>query len=66
MAEEGGGGGSSTGVVAILVIFIIVVVVGIFAWKGGLFGGRTTKINVNVGGSQPAPQQSQPAPRSSP
>jgi hypothetical protein len=62
MADEGG---SSTGIVAVLVIFVIVVVVAFFAWRGGLFGGRTTKINVNV--SAPQQQQSQPAaPRSSP
>jgi hypothetical protein len=61
MADEGGG---STGVVAVLVIFVIVVVLAFFAWRGGLFGGRSTKINVNVSAPQ---QQSQPAaPRSSP
>jgi hypothetical protein len=63
MAEENGGGGSSTGVVAVLVIFIIVIVAAFFAWRGGLFGGRKTQINVNVA----VPQSSQPAaPRSSP
>ncbi len=64
MADDGEGG-SSTGVVAVLVIFIIVVVLAILAWRGGLFGGRTTKINVNVA----VPQSSQPkpaAPQSSP
>ena len=43
-----GDGGSSTGVVAVLVIFIIVVVLAVLAWRGGLFGGKTTKVNVNV------------------
>lgn len=62
MADEGG---SSTGVVAVLVIFVIVIVLAFFAWRGGLFGGRGTKINVNV--TAPASQPSQPAaPRSSP
>ncbi|HEX3231781.1 MAG TPA: hypothetical protein VHQ95_22575 [Pyrinomonadaceae bacterium] len=42
------GGGSSTGVVAVLVIFIVVVVAAFFAWRGGLFGGKSTKVNVNV------------------
>ena len=43
-----GDGGSSTGVVAVLVIFIIVVVLAVLAWRGGLFGGKTTKVDVNV------------------
>lgn len=42
------GGGSSTGVVAVLVIFIIVVVAAFFAWRSGLFGGKSTKIDINV------------------
>jgi len=62
MADEGG---SNTGVVAVLVIFVIVVVLAVLAWRGGLFGGRSTKINVNV--AVPSSQPSQPAaPRSSP
>ena len=46
MAE--GDGGSSTGVVAILVIFIIVVVLAFLAWRGGMFGGKSTHVDVNV------------------
>ena len=46
MGDNGVGG--STGVVAVLVIFIIVVVAAFFAWRGGLFGGKSTKVNVNV------------------
>jgi hypothetical protein len=34
MGDNGGGG--STGVAAF------------FAWRGGLFGGKSTKVNVNV------------------
>lgn len=45
---DNGGGGSSTGVVAVLVIFLIVVIAAVFAWRGGLFGGKTTKVDVNV------------------
>ena len=45
---DNGGGGNSTGIVAVLVIFVIVVVLAILAWRGGLFGGRSTKVNVNV------------------
>lgn len=59
------GGGSSAGVVAVLVIFIIVIVAAFFAWRGGLFGGRSTKVNINVS----VPQSSTPrpaAPQSSP
>ena len=65
MAEDGGG--SNTGIVAVLVIFVIVIVAAFLAWRGGLFGGRSTRINVNVSAPQ-APQQQQPsaAPRSSP
>ena len=46
MADNGGS--SCAGVVAVLVIFIIAVVLAIFAWRGGLFGGKTTKVDVNV------------------
>jgi len=63
MAENGGGG--STGVVAVLVIFLIVIILAFLAWRGGLFGGRKTQINVNVAVPQSS-QPSQPAPRSSP
>jgi hypothetical protein len=50
MAEGngGGGGGSNTGVVAILVIFVIVILLAFFAYRGGLFGGRTNKVDINV------------------
>ena len=47
MGDNGGGGGS-TGVVAVLVIFIIVIVAAFFAWRGGLFGGKTNKVDINV------------------
>jgi len=46
MGDNGGGG--STGVVAVLVIFLIVVVAAFFAWRGGLFGGKTNKVDINV------------------
>lgn len=63
MAESSGGG--NTGVVAVLVIFLIVIILAFLAWRGGLFGGRKTQINVNVTTPQ-STQPSQPAPRSSP
>ena len=47
MADNGDGGGS-TGVVAVLVIFLIVIVAAFLAWRGGLFGGKKTQVNVNV------------------
>jgi hypothetical protein len=47
MGDNGGGGGSA-GVVAVLVIFVIVVVAAFFAWRGGLFGGKTNKVDINV------------------
>ncbi|HYW74585.1 MAG TPA: hypothetical protein VE961_26405 [Pyrinomonadaceae bacterium] len=46
MGDNSGGG--STGVVAVLVIFLIVIVAAFFAWRGGLFGGKTNKIDINV------------------
>jgi hypothetical protein len=39
---------SNTGVVAILVIFLIVIIAAFFAWRGGMFGGRTNKVDINV------------------
>lgn len=54
MADNGNGGGSSnTGVVAILVIFLIVLVALFFAWRGGVFGGGKTEVDINV----PAPSK---------
>jgi len=47
MADNGGGGGS-TGVVAVLVIFLVVIVLAFLAWRGGLFGRKSTTVNVNV------------------
>lgn len=61
---DNGNGGSSTGIVAVLVIFIIVVVLAVLAWRGGLFGGKSTKINVNV--AVPQSSAKPPAPQSSP
>lgn len=48
MGDDGGGGGGNAGVIAVLVIFIIVVVLGILAWRGGLFGGKKTQVDINV------------------
>jgi hypothetical protein len=62
---DNGNGGSNTGIIAVLVIFVIVIVLAVLAWKGGLFGGRKTQINVNVAVPQSSPQR-QPAPQSSP
>ena len=48
MAEEGGGSGS-VGVVAIVVIFVLIILVGVFLFRGRLFGGGgTQKIDVNI------------------
>ncbi len=51
MAE--GEGSGSTGVVAILVIFIIVVVLAFLAYRGGMFGGKSTNVDVEI--KTPAP-----------
>ena len=49
MAEEGGGGAGSVGIVAIIVIFVLVVLVGLYMFRGRIFGGGgTQKIDVNV------------------
>jgi uncharacterized membrane protein len=48
MGDDNGGGGGSTGVIAFLVIFLIVVVLAVLAWRGGLFGGKKTEVDVNV------------------
>lgn len=48
MAEEGGGG-SNTGIVAILAILVIVILVGLYVFRGRIFGGGgTQKIDVNI------------------
>ena len=49
MAEEGGGGAGNVGVVAILVIFVLVILIGLYMFRGRIFGGGgTQKIDVNV------------------
>lgn len=47
MGDNGGGGGNA-GVVAVLVIFVIVIVAAFLAYRGGLFGGKKTQVDVNV------------------
>ena len=48
MAEEGGGSGS-VGVVAIVVIFVLVILIGLYMFRGRIFGGGgTQKIDINV------------------
>ncbi len=48
MADEGGGSGS-VGVVAILVIFVLIILVGLFMFRGRIFGGGgSQKIDVNI------------------
>jgi hypothetical protein len=47
MAE--GEGGGSTGVVAIVAIFVLVILIGLFMFRGRIFGGGgTQKIDVNI------------------
>jgi len=45
---DNGNGGTSAGVVAVLVIFIVVVVAAFLAYRGGLFGGKKTQVDINV------------------
>jgi hypothetical protein len=56
---ENGGGGSNLGVVAMFLIFVIVIVLAFLAYRGGLFGGKKTQINVNV--NVPSGSQTKPA-----
>ncbi len=47
MAEDEGGG--SAGVVAIVAIFVLVILIGVFMFRGRIFGGGgTQKIDVNI------------------
>lgn len=48
MADGEGGGGGNAGVVAVLVIFVIVIVAAFLAYRGGLFGGKKTQVDINV------------------
>ena len=50
MAEEGeGAGGGGAAVVAILAIFVIVILIGLYMFRGRIFGrGGTQKIDVNI------------------
>jgi hypothetical protein len=49
MAEEGGGGAGSVGVVAIVVIFVLVILLGLYMFRGRIFGGGgSQKIDVNI------------------
>jgi hypothetical protein len=41
-------GGGSAGVVAVLVIFVIVILLIFLGWRGGLFGGKSNKVDINV------------------
>ena len=48
MADDGGGSGN-VGVVAIVVIFVLIVLVGLYMFRGRMFGGGgTQKIDVNI------------------
>jgi hypothetical protein len=47
MAE--GEGGGNAGVVAIVAIFVLVILIGLFMFRGRIFGGGgTQKIDVNI------------------
>ena len=57
MGDNGDSGGSA-GVVAVLVIFVIVVLAAAYIFRGRLFGGSSTKIDVNVSApAAPAPSK---------
>jgi len=47
MAEEGGSA-ANVGVVAIVVIFVLVILVGLYMFRGRIFGGGKQNIDVNI------------------
>jgi len=48
MADDSGGGSSSVGIVAVLVIFVVLIVGLFLAYRGGMFGGKKTQVDINV------------------
>jgi len=57
MGDNGDGGGSA-GVVAVLVIFVIVVLAAAYIFRGRLFGGSSTKVDIKVSApAAPAPSK---------
>lgn len=48
MADDNGGGSSSVGIVAVLVIFVVLIVGLFLAYRGGMFGGKKTQVDINV------------------
>jgi hypothetical protein len=57
MGDNGDSGGSA-GVVAVLVIFVIVVLAAAYIFRGRLFGGGSTKVDINVSApAAPAPSK---------
>lgn len=49
MAEEGSSSSSNIGVVAIIAIFVLVILIGLYVFRGRIFGGGgTQQIDVNV------------------
>jgi len=57
MGDNGDSGGSA-GVVAVLAIFVIVVLAAAYIFRGRLFGGSTTKVDVKISApAAPAPSK---------
>ncbi len=48
MGDDNGGGSGSVGIIAILVIFIVVVAALFLMYRGGVFGGKKTEVDINV------------------
>jgi uncharacterized membrane protein len=48
MGDDNGGGSGSVGIIAILVIFIVIVAALFLMYRGGVFGGKKTEVDINV------------------
>jgi ABC-type transporter Mla subunit MlaD len=48
MAENSGSGGAGMGVIVGALLVLVIVIVAFLAFGGGMFGGQTKKVDVNV------------------
>jgi hypothetical protein len=48
MAENSSGGGAGMGVIVGALLVLVIVIVAFLAFGGGMFGGQTKKVDVNI------------------